>query len=112
MANLRIGGSLQRSLRIELEQTAAIFHRQGRRIFLAEIAAHPATVSRGNQKALRRAAMEDKIKGGRAVDSRGNQEGKTKDCDDDKRGSGHARLFRRDALRVQRLQSLYAHFSA
>src|ERR1700693_2785953 len=112
MARLGIGRSLQRSLRIELEQTAAIFHRQERRVFLAKIDAHPAAVSRGNQKALRWAAMENKIESGRTEDGSGDEDGKAEHGGDDERSSGHARLFCSDALRVQRLQSLHAYFSA
>src|SRR6266852_7312446 len=111
MAKERIGGRLQRSLRIQLEQKAAVFHRQWRRVFLAEIDAHPAAVACGNQEPLRRPPMENKIKSGRAEDSGGDEDGKTEHGSDDEWGSGHARLFCGDALRMQRLQSLYAYFS-
>src|SRR6266404_267719 len=103
MAKLGIGGSLQRSLRVELEQKAAVFHRQWRRVFLAEIDAHPATVPRGNKEALRRAAMEKKIESGRAEDGGGDEDGETEHGSDNESGPGHARLFCCDALRVQRL---------
>src|ERR1700686_2041456 len=112
MARLGVGRSLQRSLCIELEQTAAVFHRQWRRAFLAETAAHPAVVSRGNQKALRWPAMENKIESGRTEDGSGDEDGKAEHGGDDEWTSGHARLFCSDALRMERLQSLHAYFSA
>src|SRR5271157_693696 len=98
VAGLRIGGSLERSFVIQLEQTAAVFHRQWRRAFLAEIDAYPATVSGGNQEALGRPAMENKIEGGRAEHGSGDEDGKAEDNGDDERGSAHAELLRSDPL--------------
>jgi hypothetical protein len=60
---------------------------------LAKIDAHPATVSGGNQKAFRRAAMENKIEGGRAKDGRSDEDGKAEDGDEDERGFGHAKTI-------------------
>ena len=47
--------------------------------------------------------MEDKIKGGQTEDGGGDDDGKAKHGGDDEWGSGHARLFCSDALRMQRL---------
>ena len=63
------GRSLQRSVVIHFEQKAAVFHRQRRRVFLAEIDPHPAAVSSGNQETLRRTTMKNQIECGRTQDS-------------------------------------------
>jgi hypothetical protein len=76
-------------LRIELEQKTAIFDRQWRRAFLAKIDAHPAAVSGGNQKALWRPAMENKVERGRTEQESRDEDGKAKNCDENERGFAH-----------------------
>src|SRR5271169_2682739 len=69
----RVGGRLQRPLRIQLEQKAAVFHRQRRRTFLAKINARPAAEPGGNQEAFRRPAMENKVEGLRTEHNSGDE---------------------------------------
>jgi hypothetical protein len=92
---LGIGRSLQRALRIELEQNVAIFRRQWRRTFPPEIDAHPPVVSGGNQEALGWTTMEQEIEGSWAEESGGDDKGKAEDCEDDERGFAHSELLPR-----------------
>jgi hypothetical protein len=68
--------------------------------------------------------MKNQIEGGRPENGGGDEDGEAEDCNEDEGDSAHAGLFtkllpklrakllRSDTLRVQRLQSLHAHFSA
>src|SRR5208282_1585419 len=94
----RIGGSLQRSLRIQLQQKAPILHRQCRRAFLTKVYARPAVVSGRNQKTLRRPAIENHVKRSRTEKNSGDKQRKAKNCAQHQKCFVHAKLFR-DLLR-------------
>jgi hypothetical protein len=98
-----IGRRSQCPLCVEFQKKAPVFGRQGRRIFLPEIDADPSFVSGGNQEAFRRSVMESQIKRGGTENGGGNERREAEDCHNHKGSFVHARLFRCDALGVQRL---------